>query len=102
MNFSPDIKFGLIEVKSGFTGQHLAKGAAQVAATATALKAAGLPGVAVLVADKKTYQNLSPENRAAIYSTVTAAGGYIKLVEGLAIEAAKRARKIRDEARKQH
>ena len=91
-------KFGLYEVKSGFSGSTIAKGAAQVAATAAVLKASGLPGVAVLVADKAAYQKLSTSQRAAIYNTVTKAGGYIQLYNGLAQQAAERAKKVRKEA----
>jgi len=97
--FSPDIKFGLVEVKAGFTGRHIATGANQVAATATALRAARLPGVAVLAVDKGAWDKLSEKRRGEIYNTVNNAGGYIQVVDGLAVAAAQRARNSIKEAK---
>jgi RHS repeat-associated protein len=99
LNLSPDVKFGLYEVKAGFTSKNFEKGAAQVAATAGFLKASGLPGIAVLAVDKAVFQKLDPSKRAKIYSTVTQAGGYIQLYDGLAAEAAKRSRDVIRQAR---
>jgi RHS repeat-associated protein len=92
-------KFGLYEVKSGFTGGTISKGASQVAATAAALKTSGLPGVAVLVVDTSAYKKLSSSQRAAIYNKVTRAGGYIQLYNGLAQAALDRSRNVRKAAR---
>ena len=92
-------KFMLYEVKSGFSGSTIGRGAVQVAATASALKAAGLPGVAVLLVDRAAYEKLSTSQRAAIYNTVTRAGGYIQLYTGLAQQAAERAKRVRDASR---
>lgn len=55
---STDIKFGLAEVKVGKSVTTIREGANQVAATALALKLAGLPGVATLIIDKGAWDNL--------------------------------------------
>jgi len=89
---SPDTKFGLIEVKAGFTGKNILDGAGQVARTAAFLKATGLPGVAILAVDKAAFEKLDAGTRAQIYETVNRAGGYIQLFDGLAEQAAKRSR----------
>ena len=99
MALQPNVKFGLYEVKAGFTGKNFDKGAAQVAATAGLLKASGLPGIAVLAVDKAVFNTLSPQKRAALYNKVTQAGGYIQLYENLAADAAKRSRALITEAR---
>jgi hypothetical protein len=91
------------EVKSGFSPANIPKGADQVANLATALKATGGTGVAVLAIDKQAWMKLSPERRQEIYNKVTAAGGYIQLWSGLAVQAAQRARTVinRASARRQ-
>ncbi|MGH9872553.1 MAG: RHS repeat-associated core domain-containing protein [Pyrinomonadaceae bacterium] len=99
LTLSPDVKFGLYEVKAGFSDRNFAKGAAQVAATAGFLKASGLPGIAVLAVDKAVFEKLKPNERARIYSTVTQAGGYIQFYDGLAARAAKRSRDVIRQAR---
>lgn len=100
VDLSPDVRFGLVEVKAGFTGRNIGKGAAQVAATASLLKAAKLPSIAILVVDKAAFMKLSASERAKIYKIVTAAGGYIQVDDGLAAEAAKRAREVAKQASK--
>jgi RHS repeat-associated protein len=90
VSLSETIRYNLVEVKSGFSPRYIPNGANQVAATATALRAAGLPGVASLVVDKGAWERLKPEDRTRIYNQVTQAGGYIQVVEGLAMEADQR------------
>jgi hypothetical protein len=46
--------------------------------------------VASLVVDKGAWERLKPEDRTRIYNQVTQAGGYIQVVEGLAMEADQR------------
>jgi hypothetical protein len=99
LSLSPNVRFGLYEVKAGFSDRNLPKGAAQVAATAGFLKAAGLPGIAVLAVDRAVFEKPKPSQRAAIYNTVTRAGGYIQLHNGLAAAAAKRSRDVIRQAR---
>ena len=99
LSLSPNVRFGLYEVKAGFTDKNFLKGAAQVAATAALLKASGLPGIAVLAVDKAVFEKLSTSRREAIYNKVTQAGGYIQLYDGLAAEAAKRSRNVIRQAR---
>ena len=94
-----NVRFGLVEVKAGFSGKNIAKGASQVAAAASLLKAAKLPGVAILVVDKAAFMKLSANERAKIYKKITEAGAYLQVDEDLAAEAAKRARDVAKKAK---
>jgi hypothetical protein len=55
--------------------------------------------VASLVVDKGAWERLKPEERTRIYNQVTQAGGYVQVVEGLAVEADQRARAVIREAK---
>src|ERR1044071_7712859 len=68
------------------------KGAEQVAAYAKGIQLAKAPAVAILYVDTDVWNNLPATTRASALSTVTAAGGYIQLVDGLIKAATERAR----------
>src|SRR5262249_19734604 len=94
------VKFGLVEVKAGFGERKgggptdmIPEGVAQVVAYATALKAAKLPGVAILMVDSGAWKKLSLDQRTAALAATKAVGAYITLHEGFAVAAKERARR---------
>src|SRR5262249_18198838 len=73
------VKFGLVEVKAGFGERKgggptdmIPEGVAQVVAYATALKAAKLPGVAILMVDSGAWKKLSLDQRTAALAATKA------------------------------
>lgn len=67
------------EVKTGLSVKTLAKGADQTSETARNLKAAGIPGIAVLLVDKDVWAATSPLIQQGLISKVSGAGGYIQV-----------------------
>jgi hypothetical protein len=94
------IKAFLLEVKTGLSASTIEKGANQTAATALAIKVANIPAVAVLLVDQDAWNSLDSNAQERIYNTVTNAGGYIQVVNGLIDAATQRANKVVEEARR--
>jgi RHS repeat-associated protein len=92
VDLGTNVQTAWVEVKAGIAPSTIMKGAEQVAAYAKGIQLAKLPAVAILYVDTDAWNNLPATTRASALSIVTAAGGYIQLVDGLIKAATERAR----------